>query len=392
MFMVPNRVSLSLIMIFFWTISTCIAADSWKVVNRGAAAYIVRLRPSSNRKAGFIPQKVEPGETKTIALTHQGSFDLNIQFLDKDGKVKVSWTADQPIDLRNRTYPEIGDNLTDVAMQDPPIMGPDGKQISVTKRMPMLKGIRFEDTVGKLHQLGAVSTEDPKNPKMDFEGAVNVGDSVIKVQLSGPPKEPSIALDGVTYQVADLGVCLGPRASVVLSGTYSSDDHVGAFLLERRDGFPFHRISLDLKVNESEDWTSFNIRPALAAGKNTGGDGARIDEVRDIAFEFQRPLKEGQALIEKRLTAIEDKFHGRLAELELRLANPKLFGAIKGCVECHQSTPGTKAPQNMASLLRSIPKMSVDNREEMIRRSKLDEQVKEQFLNYAAELAITFGP
>jgi hypothetical protein len=344
------------------------------VTNRGKGTYIVRLRPASNRKAGFFVSKpVKPGDTMTIPLPVQGSFDINIQFLDTDGNVKNSWTADQPVDLRKRTYPETGDNLSDAAMLDPPRMGTDGKMVmGAMKRMPLLKGMRFTERTQQLYQVGAVDTEDPKNPKVDFAGAVTVGEKLISFRMSGPPRDPSIAIGGEPYKLADLEVFGSlQEGRVVLSGTYSGGGRAGEFLLERRDGFPFYRLNLDLKARGESDWSSFQL---------------------DVVFELQRPLTEGQARIEQRLAAMEASLNGRLAELELRLVDPKVFRIVNACVNCHRTKPGPRSPLSLSALLPNIPKMSAATTEDMIQRSKLDEQDKARFLNYAKELAKTLGP
>ena len=393
--MLMHRVALGVIAFVVGAGSPCFAEDSWKVTNRGrGGSYIVRLRPASNRKAGFaISEMVKPGETKTIALSYQGSFDVNIQFLNTDGSVKNSWTADQPVDLRRRTYPATGDNLMDVAMQEPPTKGPDGKmKMGAAKWMPMVSGMRFSEPAHQLFEVGAVSTQDPRNPKLDFNGGVTVGEKVINFQVSGPPREPLLLIGGEPYKIADLVVSRGPEQSrVVVSGAYSGGGRTGEFLLERRDGFPFYRLNLDLKAQGASDWTSFQLGSAAVASEVKRGQGVGIDEVRDVVFELQQPLKMGQDRVEQRMAAMETTLIGRLAELELRLADPKVLRIVKACVECHRNEPAAKAPRNLSALLANIPKMTAKTTKEMIERSELDEQDKARFVEYAKELVKSFG-
>ena len=87
--------------------------------------------------------------------------------------------------------------------------------------------------------------------------------------------------------------------------------------------------------------------------------------------------------------AMEATLSGRLAELELRLVDPKVFRIVTACIDCHRKEGG-KSPQSLSELLPSIPKMSAAITEEMIERSKLDEQDKARNLDYAKALVRTF--
>lgn len=393
--MLTHRIALGLMALIAGTISPASAEDTWKVTNRGGGTYVVRLRPASNRKVGFaVSQAVKPGETKTIPLAYQGSFDINIQFLDKDGSVKNSWTADQPIDLRKRPSSPAGDNLIAYAMSEPTRVGPDGKTMYTLKwTPPRLVGMELRESTKELYELGAVNIQDPKSPKLVFEGGVTVGEKILNFQASGTPSEPVLAIDGEVYKIADLVIFRSPQEGrATLSGTYSGGGQAGEFLLERRESFPFPRLNLDLKAQGASDWSSFRLGAMAAAKEVKGGVGVQIDEVRDVVFELQQPLKDGQMRVEQRLAGMEARLNGRLAEVELRLGDPKVFRIMKTCVNCHRDEPAPKAPRSLPSLLTAIPRMSEATTKDMIKRSELDEQDRARYLDYAKELAKTFGP
>ncbi len=389
------------LMLLLGVCGICEAADHWVVANRGPWKFIVRVRPASNRRAGFTATEVKPGDVARIPLADQGSYDLNIQYLNQDGGLMNSWTSDQPIDLRNRKYPETGENLMSVAMQLPPTRGPDGGIImGAPKVVPMLQGVQMMEPLNKLVQIGAIA---PEGKTVDFGGGVMVGDKAIHFRVSGAPGSPSVVIDGETYEVGDLMVSGKPADAVVaVSGTYEGGGKAGDFLLERREGFPFQRIRLDLKAKGEADWRTLQLGAGAAAGEARAGAGASLDEVRDVVADLQRPLGEAQARLETRLGEVEKSLGGRLFALErlagyqmtkdLQREDPQVFRIVSACVACHREAPGAvRGPRSVASLFLGIPGMTTEKRDEMIEQSELNEEDRARFLKYAEELVKMYG-
>lgn len=371
--------------------AVCHGGDTWKVRNRGKEPYVVRLRPASNHKAGFaIKATVPPGESKTIQLTQQGSFHLNILFLNPDGSVRTSWTADESVDLRNRIVPEEGDDLMQVTMTKQ-MAGSGGEPSYYQVELFRIPGVNWVDDVDlldtrmKLIDLGAITDEDPN---VDVEGGLTLGGEPIEYRVSGQPGALSLTLGGRTYTLDDLTIVRDAlQKRDVVSGTYAGDDRAGEFILERRDGLPFDRFSLDVKDRGAADWVSFELGSSPTTASRTADDsGVRLDEIRGILFEFQEGLRQDQARVEARLEVLGAQLDERTTALELRLANPEIHQIMTTCVECHQSTPHQQAPRGFHALRAALPKMSERTADKMMGQAELSTEERAQFLGFVGRL------
>lgn len=364
---------------------TCPAADVWKVKNNGATDFVVRLRPANNRRQGFdVSTTVKAGAGAEIEIKHEGPFDLNIQFLNKDGGIQSSWSPDDELFLRRWNL----EKEYDLAVVKMAFLKDDeygNPQMYAAERFHIGSSLLLQQWE-KLFELG-VSKDYASAATVKLAGALSLNDETIPFHISGPPTELLLTIGAQVYKVTELLIHRNVDRSIVFSGTYASESRVGEFILERRDGFPFYRFQLELKPSTDSVWTSFQLtsRPVVNHEAKTT-DGIGLVDLREALGGLRNSLTTDQKRVETRLAALEARLDDRMTELELRLADPKIHQIMKSCLACHRTDQSRgRAPKDFHTLQTAALRMSESKADDMMGRSGLSQDEKARFLAFLNE-------